>query len=273
MIWVIKRALLPIKALAVSAKRVGTEREFLDMPLKGPSEIIPTIMAFNTMQSQLSSFIDDRTKMLAAISHDLRTPITSLRLRLEFIEEGQDKQQMLATVSQMEAMIKSTLNFAKEDAQKEAKQNVEIVSLLESIIDDYRAQGADIELTSPDKLVFRLWPSAIRRVIENLINNSLRYGTGSDGNVNIIVECLQTQDHLIIKILDQGKGIEEGSLAEVMKPFVRLDKARDTSESSVGLGLAISQSIIQSHGGTLLLSNNKTGGLCVEISLPCMSNK
>jgi len=268
MVWVIKRALLPVKALAVSAERVGNERDFSKMPLKGPSEIIPTIVAFNTMQSQLSRFINDRTKMLAAISHDLRTPITSLRLRLEFIEAGQDKDQMLATISQMEAMIKATLNFAKEDAQQEGKQSIELVSLLETIIDDYQDQGANITLVSPDKLVFRLWPSAIRRVLENLINNSLRYGKDSEGNVSVAVECLQTKTHLVIKISDDGKGIEEGSLCEVMKPFVRLDKARDTSEASVGLGLAISQSIVQSHGGTLLLSNKKTGGLCVEISLP-----
>jgi len=268
MAWTVKRALKPIETLAVVAKKVGNERDFKNITEVGPSEVIPAISAFNQMQANLSTFIDDRSKMLAAISHDLRTPITSLRLRLEFIEPGEDQKRMLETVHQMEQMLKATLDFAKDDAQKEAKQDLEVVSLLTTICDDYRDRGIDIQLTSEDKLIFRLWPVAFRRVIENIINNSIAYGRDEAGEVHISVEVGLTAENLIIAISDTGQGIEESLFDEVIKPFVRLDKARDTQDSNVGLGLAISHSIVQAHAGKILFKNLPAGGLNIEIILP-----
>ena len=268
MAWTVKRALKPIEALAIVAKKVGSERDFKNISEVGPSEIIPAISAFNQMQANLSTFIDDRSKMLAAISHDLRTPITSLRLRLEFIEPGDDQQRMLETVHQMEKMLKATLDFAKDDAQKEAKQEIEVVSLLTTICDDYRDRNIDIQLMSADKLIFRLWPVAFRRVIENIINNSLAYGQDKFGEVHISVVVSLVSENLVIAISDTGQGIEESLFDEVIKPFVRLDKARDTQDSSVGLGLAISHSIVQAHAGEITFSNLPAGGFNVEISLP-----
>jgi signal transduction histidine kinase len=268
MAWTVKRALKPIESLAVAAKKVGSERDFNNIPEVGPSEVLPAISAFNQMQASLSDFIDDRSKMLAAISHDLRTPITSLRLRLEFIEESEDKQRMLETVNQMEKMLKATLYFAKDDAQKESKQDLEVVSLLTTICDDYRDRGIDIELNCSDKLIFRLWPVAFRRVIENLINNSIAYGKNNLGEVKITVEAGLHNKNLVLSLSDTGPGIDEALFEEVIKPFVRLDKARDTQDSSVGLGLAISHSIVQAHAGEMTFSNLVTGGLKVEIHLP-----
>lgn len=268
MAWTVKRALKPIETLAVVAKKVGRERDFKNITEAGPSEIIPAISAFNQMQTNLSTFIDDRSKMLAAISHDLRTPITSLRLRLEFIEEGEDKERMLATINQMEKMLKATLDFAKDEAQKELKQELEVISLLSTICDDYRDRGIDIQLNSNDKLIFRLWPIAFRRVIENIINNSIAYGKDESGEVHITLEVTLEVEHLIVSISDTGRGIDESLFAEVIKPFVRLDKARDTQDSSVGLGLAISHSIVQSHAGKLLFNNLPAGGFNVKIYLP-----
>lgn len=268
MAWIVKRALKPIETLAVVAKKVGSERDFKTIAEEGPSEVIPAISAFNQMQTNLSAFIDDRSKMLAAISHDLRTPITSLRLRLEFIEPGEDQIRMLETVHQMEKMLKATLDFAKDDAYKEAKQELEVVSLLTTICDDYRDRGIDIKLTSEDKLIFRLWPVAFRRVIENIINNSLAYGKDEDGEVHITVDINLKNEDLIIVVSDTGEGIDESLFDEVIKPFVRLDKARDTQDSSVGLGLAISHSIVQAHAGNMVFNNLPTGGFKVEIILP-----
>ncbi|MCP5077169.1 MAG: HAMP domain-containing histidine kinase, partial [Psychromonas sp.] len=154
MAWTVKRALKPINTLAGAAKKIGSERDFKYIDEIGPSEVLPAISAFNKMQTNLSTFIDDRSKMLAAISHDLRTPITSLRLRLEFIEEGEDKQRLLATINQMEKMLKATLDFAKDESQKEVKQEVEVTSLLSTICDDYRDRGIDIKFCAVEKLVF-----------------------------------------------------------------------------------------------------------------------
>jgi signal transduction histidine kinase len=268
MAWTVKRALKPIERLAIAAKKIGNERDFNNLPEVGPSEVLPAISAFNQMQSSLSDFIDDRSKMLAAISHDLRTPITSLRLRLEFIEESEDKQRMLETINQMEKMLKATLDFAKDDAQKESKQDLEVVSLLTTICDDYRDRGIDIELKSTDKLIFRLWPVAFRRVIENLINNSIAYGKDMSGEVHITIAIVLKNENLLLSLSDTGEGIDEKLFEEVIKPFVRLDKARDTQDSSVGLGLAISHSIIQAHAGEMTFSNLLAGGLKIEIKLP-----
>jgi len=268
MAWTVKRALKPIEVLATVAKKVGSERDFKNITEVGPSEVIPAIVAFNQMQANLSTFIDDRGKMLAAISHDLRTPITSLRLRLEFIEAGEDRDRMLHTVHQMEKMLKATLDFAKDDAQKEAKQELEVVSLLTTICDDYRDRGVDIHLKSVNKLIFRLWPVAFQRVIENIINNSLVYGKDASGKVSITIDVIVDNEKLMITLSDTGAGIDEAEFEEVIKPFVRLDKARDTQDSSVGLGLAISHSIVQAHAGSMTFSNSETGGFSVHICLP-----
>jgi signal transduction histidine kinase len=268
MAWTVKRALKPIESLAMAAKKIGNERYFNNIPEVGPSEVLPAISAFNQMQTNLSDFIDDRSKMLAAISHDLRTPITSLRLRLEFIEASDDQMRMLETVNQMERMLKATLDFAKDDSQKESKQELEVISLLTTICDEYRDRGIDIKLHSDDKLVFRLWPIAFRRVIENLINNSIAYGKDNQGEVHITMKVVRDAEHLKLSISDTGQGIEESLFEEVIKPFVRLDKARDTNDSSVGLGLAISHGIIQAHSGKIIFSNVESGGLKVEITLP-----
>jgi len=268
MAWTVKRALKPIEVLATVAKKVGSERDFKNITEEGPSEVIPAIVAFNQMQANLSTFIDDRGKMLAAISHDLRTPITSLRLRLEFIEVGEDRDRMLHTVNQMEKMLKATLDFAKDDAQKERKQELEVVSLLTTICDDYRDRGVDIHLKSVDKLTFRLWPVAFQRVIENIINNSLVYGKDASGKVSITIDVALDNENLMVTLSDTGAGIAEAEFEEVIKPFVRLDKARDTQDSSVGLGLAISHSIIQAHAGNMSFSNLEAGGFSVHICLP-----
>lgn len=273
MAWTVKRALKPIETLAIVAKKIGDERDFKAIPVIGPSEVMPAIIAFNQMQSNLSTFIDDRSRMLAAISHDLRTPITSLRLRLEFIDEGEDQKRMLDTVDQMEKMLKATLDFAKEDAQKEEKQEIEVISLLTTICDDYTDRGVDIQLNSADKLIFRLWPVAFRRVMENLINNSIAYGKDNQGEVHITINAVLDNEKLeneslIVTLTDTGSGIEASQFEEIVKPFVRLDKARDTQDSSVGLGLAISESIVKAHTGKLSFNNGIAGGLSVEINLP-----
>ncbi|CAH0991772.1 Adaptive-response sensory-kinase SasA [Sinobacterium norvegicum] len=268
MYFIIKKALSPVKGLAIASQKMGQEHDFTPLKADGPAEILPTINAFNKMQLQMSNFIEDRTKMLAAISHDLRTPITSLRLRLEFIEESEDRQQMLKTVDNMEAMIKATLNFAHHDLSQHESQPVELTSLINTIIEDYPLPQLNIQF-HPTKTVYcRLSPISFRRVIENIINNSLQYGKDNQGMVNVVFHCQSDTQHATITITDNGCGIDESLMEDVFKPFVRLDQARDTSGSSVGLGLSICRSIIRSYGGDINLSNADNGGLTTVISLP-----
>ncbi|AGH82188.1 hypothetical protein PCNPT3_11260 [Psychromonas sp. CNPT3] len=270
MAWLVKRALKPLDKLALAAKKIGIERDFSALAEQGPSEILPTIRAFNQMQQHLSTFIEDRSNMLAAISHDLRTPITSLRLRLEFIAPSADQRQMLATLTQMQDMLQATLRFSRDEAQKEKKQRCDINTLLSTICYERQEQGVSINLDCPEKVIFKVWPLALRRVIENLINNSLTYAKDENGLVSISIVCTLKAKQLKIQVIDQGSGIAEKDFEEVFKPFVRLDKARDTSDANVGLGLAISRSIVLAHAGTLRLSNNASGGLCATILLPLL---
>ncbi len=264
-IWTINRTLRPVSRLTEAAKRIGIEKDFSPIETQGPSDLIPAFNAFNDMQSQLSSYIEDRTKLIAAISHDLRTPLTSLRLRLEFMEQGEDKQQVLNTLTMMEKMLNATMAFARQNAEIEEKQHIDLDSLLESIIDEYADKG--IEISYSDKLAIQgyLPPISLRRMLENLINNSVQYA-GEQAKISISVQRAEQQ--LFIAIFDTGCGIDTDKYAEVLKPFVRLDSARDIATSNVGLGLSITQSLIQNYGGSLVLSENKPSGLVATLNFP-----
>ncbi|WP_019614012.1 ATP-binding protein [Psychromonas ossibalaenae] len=267
MLWTIKNSLKPVKDLADAADRMGTHRDFTPLKLDVPSDIKPTIEAFNKMQRQLQEYINDRTKMMAAISHDLRTPITSLRLQLEFIEDSEDKTNMHNTLLNMEKMIAATLAFAQDQSNLEASQKINLDSLIQTIVDDYQDRNIKNLKYDQDSIgTCSLPPINLRRMIENLINNSLQYAGGEQACISIL--CRYSGNKLIIQVLDSGPGITEDKLQEVLKPFVRLDKARDTNASSVGLGLAITRSLIQSYGGQLTLSNRSEGGLCAELMFP-----
>lgn len=200
--------------------------------------------------------------MLAAISHDLRTPLTSLRLRCEFLPEGDDRDRMLQTLSQMEGMLHATLSFARDDHQGETSRPVDLVSLLHSLCDDYEDNGQPVLCHAEGKRVYQCRPDVLRRVLQNLINNALKYA----GDAEVSLE--ETAESLLIRVRDHGEGIPEEQLDNVFKPFYRLDSARNTEDGSVGLGLAIARTLIHQHGGELRLSNAPDGGLLAEIQLP-----
>ncbi|WP_037028598.1 ATP-binding protein [Psychromonas aquimarina] len=271
MLWTIKNSLKPVKDLADAAERMGTHRDFTPLKLDVPSDIKPTIEAFNKMQQQLQEYINDRTKMMAAISHDLRTPITSLRLQLEFIEDSEDKTNMHNTLLNMEKMIAATLAFAQDHVNLEAPQKVNLDSLIQTIVDDYQDRNIkNIKYDEDGIGSCRLPPINLRRMMENLINNSLQYA-GEQACISVLSR--RAADKLIIQVLDNGPGIAADKLQEVLKPFVRLDKARDTNASSVGLGLAITRSLIQAYGGQLTLTNRPEGGLCAELMFPLITDR
>ena len=214
------------------------------------------------MQQRLNRFVQDRTQMLGAISHDLRTPLTSLRLRCEFIADGEDKEKMLETLAQMEEMLKATLSFARDDYSGEATREVDLQSLLQSLSDDYQDQGHKVELKAADKVIYSCRPALLRRAIQNLVDNALHYA----GDAEMTLES--EGEWLKIAILDNGPGIAEEWLEQVFKPFVRLDPARNMEAGNVGLGLSIARTLIHQHGGELTLSNRPQGGLCATIALP-----
>lgn len=267
-IFIIHRALRPVQTLGKAATEFALNRKVTPVSDKGPKDLVPAITAFNKMQVDISEFIEERTRLLAAISHDLRTPLTSLRLRLEFADETEDKQQMLKSISIMEQMLKATMSFAKNDSQLEQRQPVNIDSLLQTIVDEFDDKSVTVHYTSPTHLVESMPPITIRRMIENLINNAYQHG-GKNCEIRLSVtkrpECIE------FAVSDTGIGIDPLKFEEVLKPFSRLDKARDTDSSNVGLGLAITKALANNYGGKLWLRNNKPHGLICTFTIHTLS--
>lgn len=261
---IIRQALKPIGELREAADEFAMNKKVSPVDPRGPKDLYPTIKAFNEMQTQLADYIQDRTKLLAAISHDLRTPLTSLRLRLEFIEESEDKQQMLRTVEVMEKMLQATMRFTREESELEERQSCDVNSLIQTIVDEYAEQNVVIEFQQEEPLVASVPPLSIRRMIENLINNSVQHG-GDDNHISLQLET--EKQFLRISVLDTGVGIDANKFDEVLKPFTRLNEARDTMSSNVGLGLSITASLAKAYGGRLTLENNPQGGLIATVTV------
>ncbi|MTI18909.1 HAMP domain-containing protein [Rhodobacteraceae bacterium RKSG542] len=259
-VWLMMR---PLRDLSEAAEQLGKGQEVATLRVAGPLEVRSTIIAFNQMQDRLTRFVKDRTRMLAAISHDLRTPITSLRIRAEFIEDDEDRERMIATLDEMQAMTEATLAFARDEATTEQPRNVDLGGLLETIATDYEDIGSDVKARAEDRIILSCRLMSLKRALRNIIDNALRYG----GNAE--VELKRSGDTAIITISDDGPGIPEERMTDVFEPFVRLEESRNEDTGGIGLGLAICRSIIHAHGGTITLANKQKGtGLIVVIQLP-----
>lgn len=262
MVWLLQRTTRPLKELAQQAERLGRGDKVAPIAERGPREIQDTLSAFNRMQDRLDRFVSDRTRMLAAISHDLRTPITTLQLRCEFLPEGVDKQKIQQDLKHMEHMLNATLHFAKEEGSAEPWQDLDVPSLLESLCDDLQDNGYDVSFISSVPLIYRTRATVLRRALQNLLDNAVKYGKTVKVSLRLSPKWIQ------ILIEDTGPGIPEDQLEEVFKPFIRLDSARNIEDGSIGLGLAIARTLIHQQGGELQLSNLQTGGLLAQVSLP-----
>lgn len=258
----IRQVSQPLRALAGASDRLGRGEDISALPVAGPREVRQTIQAFNAMQERLSRFVRDRTRMLAAISHDLRTPITSLRIRAEFIEDEEDREKFIATLDEMAAMTEATLAFARDEAVKESQETVDFPALLVALTDDQIDMGRDVRLTGTSPLQLTCRPLALKRAIRNLIENAVRYG--SVARVSQSVEDGQVR----LTIDDDGPGIPRDRMSDVFEPFVRLETSRSGETGGIGLGLAIARSIIHAHGGTITLENRAEGGLRAIVLLP-----
>jgi signal transduction histidine kinase len=259
---IVRRATQPLAALADRVEAFGRGAPSVTLPESGPREVRRLTAAFNRMQDRLARFIADRTRMLAAIGHDLRTPITSLKIRTELLDDEEAKAKMMVTLDDMQRMTEATLAFAREDADGEPLRAVDVDALIESLCDDLAAMGQDVAYEGTGRLPYPCRPTALRRAIGNLVENAVRYGDRAR------VALKATADGPLISIDDDGPGIPADQIEEVYKPFVRLETSRSRDTGGSGLGLSIARSIILAHGGELTLSNRKSGGLRVEIRLP-----
>jgi signal transduction histidine kinase len=261
--WAVRRMTAPLASLAAAAERLGRDVDAPPLPETGSAEIRGASHAFNTMQTRLRRLVDNRTQMLAAISHDMRTQLMLLRLRAETVEGPDEHDKLLATISEMEGMLTTTLSFARDEAANEARRRSDLGALLASIIDDMAEAGLPVTLVQcADAVIVECKPQALRRAIINLIDNAIKYGGSARATL------AATSGTVEIRIDDTGPGIPEDERARVIQPFYRLEGSRSRHTGGMGLGLAIAASVIEAHGGELRLANRETGGLRASIILP-----
>jgi signal transduction histidine kinase len=258
--WTARRVVGPMRVLSVGADRLGRGLETDPLPITGPAEVRDTTQAFNRMKDRLTRFVNERTHMLAALSHDLRSPLTAMRLRIEMLDETEDSNRLKALVEEMQAMVEATLEFARGVAKAEPTATVDLTSMLTDLVNDV---GGDRATLAPiDPLFATIRPHALNRALRNLIDNAVRYGGVAK------VTLTQEPGTVIISIADKGPGLPDDQLEAVFEPFVRFESSRSRDTGGVGLGLAIARTIIQAHGGSVLLRNLPDHGLQAVVHLP-----
>ena len=259
--WVTARRIVgPMSALAVGADRLGRGLDANPLPLTGPAEVRDTTQAFNRMQDRLTRFVTERTYMLAALSHDLRSPLTAMRLRIEMLDETEDSVRLKTLVEEMQAMVEATLEFARGVAKTEPAAMVDLAAMLGELVRDVGGDRASLAPSLPVHTMVR--PHALNRALRNLIDNAVRYGGVAE------VSLMQEPGITVIMVSDKGPGLPKDQLEAVFEPFVRLEGSRNRDTGGVGLGLAIARTIIQAHGGTIQLRNRTGGGLSAVVRLP-----
>ncbi|MBW6527981.1 HAMP domain-containing protein [Sphingomonas sp. RHCKR7] len=257
----LRRVLLPLRRLAAAAERVG-HGEVVPVEEDGPGEVRRVIGAFNRMQDRIQALIAGRTQALAAVGHDLRTPLARLHLRTESLPQVEAREAIAHDVAEMEAMITSLLAFLGGEAEPEPASAVDLAVMCATVIDDAQDRGADAEYDGPDHCEWNVRRLGFKRALVNLVENALHYGTRAR------LTLLPGDAALTIRVEDDGPGIPDDQLTRVLEPFVRLDLARGRDTVGFGLGLSIVQLAVAAEGGTLALSNRAEGGLRAEIVLP-----
>ena len=261
-VWAVHRVTRPLRQFAEAADRLGMDLRAPPLPEDGAREVRAATRAFNRMQDRLRRLIDDRTLMLAAISHDLRTVLTRLQLRTEFIDDAVQREKAVADIGEMQTMLDSTLSFARDDTVEEARTELDLSALLQSVCDDMADSGWPVRCDDLPHLTYRCQPVALRRAIGNLILNAVKYGREA------IVGIRQDDDTVVIEVADRGPGIPKSLHERVFTPFFRAEESRNRETGGTGLGLSVARSIVRRHGGDIALRDRPGGGLLVEVSLP-----
>jgi signal transduction histidine kinase len=266
-LWAVRQFAAPLRRLVNAADQLGVDVNAPPLPEEGSAEAVAAAVAFNTMAARIRRFVNDRTFMLTAIGHDLRTPITRLKLRAEWMEDEEQQRKMLADLDELEGMVAATLAFGRADANAEAPAAIDLAELLRTILEE--AQDARPHLADkcvydgPAHLTVRARPVAIKRALTNLVLNALNYGG------NAMVSAAPPRDGVVtVLVEDDGPGIPAGDLERVFEPFQRLEVSRNRETGGTGLGLPIARNILRAHGGDVVLTNRAKGGVKAVVTLP-----
>ena len=259
--WVlIRKTLDPLRDLTRATEQIGLGREVI-LPEAGTNDVRNLIRAFNVMQTRIHRLIDERTETLAAVGHDMRTPLARLQLRLETVPDGETREAMDGDLEEMGQMIESLLDFLGGEKDPEPAVRTDLAVTVATIVDSFQDHGHDVEYAGPDHLELAVRALSLRRAVRNLIENALHYGKRAR------VSLERKGNEVLIRVDDDGPGIPRDQLDAVLKPFARLDTARQRNTSGLGLGLAIVQKAVDAEGGKLTLANRPEGGLRAEICL------
>ena len=252
----------PMERLAAAADALGRDLDRAPLAEDGPDEMRRAARAFNTMQARLQRLVGDRARLLAAISHDLKTPLTRLRLRGELVDDAALRDRLLADVDEMSRLVETTLDFARDAAGDEPAQPLDVDALLGSLQADYEDAGRPFAVTGTARAPFRGRPLALRRCLANLVDNALAYA----GDATVEVE--DGPERLELRVVDRGPGLGGESPERLCEPFQRGEASRSRATGGSGLGLAIARSIARAHGGELTLADRAGGGLAARLVLP-----
>jgi two-component system OmpR family sensor kinase len=256
-----RRLAKPIALFAQAAERLGRDPRSPPLAIRGPTEIGVAVRAFNDMQERLARYVEDRTAMVGAIAHDLRTPLTRLRFRVEGAPDDL-RLKMAADIAEMEAMISGTLAFVRDATRTAQRTRLELSSLLESLADEMSETGLDVAVLSAEKVIIDGDPVALRRLFNNLLENALKFGRQAR------IRIFPADNCAVVEIEDNGCGLPEKDLERVFEPFFRHESSRSRETGGIGLGLAVARSVARAHGGDAMLENRAQGGLTARVKLP-----
>ncbi len=266
-LWAVRRLTEPVRTLAAAAEALGRDVNAPPLPEGGPSEVATAAVAFNTMAARIRRFVQDRTELLTAIGHDLRTPITRLKLRAEFVDDEEQRGKILADLEELESMVAATLAFGRDVRTTEPVSPLDLAELLRTIIDeagDARPELADqLRYEGPAHMTVRARSLSLKRVFVNLVANAVNYGGSA------MVRLLPPEHRVVVvEIEDDGPGIGPMDMERAFEPFHRGEPSRNRETGGVGLGLPIARNIMRAHGGDVTLSNRPSGGLKATVTLP-----
>ncbi len=265
-IWAVRRLTGPVALLAEAAERLGRDVNAPPLPERGPDEVVRAAVAFNTMAARIRRFVQDRTFLLTAIGHDLRTPITRLKLRAEFIEDDEQRQKFMADLDELDAMVSATLVFGRDTADTEPAVPFDLVALLRTVLDDAADArpdaGDSLSFAGPAHLTVHGRILALKRVFANLVGNAVKYG----GAARVVLD--PSAGLATVSIEDDGPGLPPDELERVFEPFYRVEDSRNRETGGTGLGLPIARNILRAHGGDVVLGNRPGGGARALVTLP-----
>jgi len=266
-LWAVRRLTAPVRTLALAAEALGRDVNAPPLPEGGPTEVATAAAAFNLMAERIRRFVQDRTEMLTAIGHDLRTPITRLKLRAEFIEDDEQRRKVLADLEELEAMVSATLAFGRDAKTTEPVSSLDLAELLRTVLDeagDTKPEAAErLAYQGPPHLTVRARPLSLKRAFANLVSNAVNYAGGA------VVRLVPARDGILtIEVEDDGPGVPPTELERVFEPFHRGEPSRSRETGGVGLGLPIARNILRAHGGDVTLANRPRGGVKATATLP-----